>query len=143
MSEQRLALVGAVDWYDDPTLRRLAAPAADARALAEVLGSPDLGGFNVEGLSNPSSGTALKHVEELFADRRSSDLVLLHFSGHGLKDASGELYLAAIDTAPGRLASTAIAAVWINRLMQHSRAQRIVLLLDCCYGGAFERGVIA
>jgi uncharacterized caspase-like protein len=82
-------------------------------------------------------------VEELFADCWPSDLVLLHFSGHGLKDDSGELYLAATDTAPGRLASTAIAAVWINRLMQRGRAQRIVLLLDCCYGRTFERGVIA
>ncbi len=31
----------------------------------------------------------------------------------------------------------------VNRLMRRSRARRVVLLLDCCYGGAFERGVIA
>ncbi len=31
----------------------------------------------------------------------------------------------------------------MNRVIQRSRAQRVVLLLDCCYGGAFERGVIA
>jgi hypothetical protein len=31
----------------------------------------------------------------------------------------------------------------VSRLIQRSRAQRVVLLLDCCYGGAFERGVVA
>lgn len=143
MSDRRLALVVAVDRYDNPALRRLASPTADAAALVEVLGDPDLGGFHVEVLSNPTLGTTLRHVEDLFADRRPSDLVVLHFSCHGLKDASGELYLATTDTFPERLASTAIGAEWINRVMQRSRAQRIVLLLDCCYGGAFERGVIA
>ena len=143
MDEGRLALVVAVDRYDNPALRQLAAPAADAQALAEALGDPDVGGFRVEVLHNPTSWAAYQQVEGLLADRRSSDLVLVHFSCHGLKDDSGELYLAAANTAPDRLASTAIDAAWINRVMQRSRAQWVVLLLDCCFGGAFERGVIA
>lgn len=51
-------------------------------------------------------------------------------------------YLAATNTRPGLLASTAVEAAWVNRVRQRSRAPRIVLL-DCCYGGAFERGVLA
>jgi hypothetical protein len=35
-----------------------------------------------------------------------------------------------------------VDATLVSRLMQRSRAQRVVLLLDCCYGGAFERGMI-
>ena len=143
MTDRRLALVVTVDRHDDPGLRDLAAPSADAAALAEVLGDDDLGGFELEFLHNPTSWATYERIEALLADRRPSDLVLLHFSGHGLKDLDGELYLAATNTVPDRLASSAVEAAWVNRLMQRSRAQRIVLLLDCCYGGAFERGVLA
>ncbi len=143
MSDQRLALVVTVDHYDNPGLRELASPAADAEALADVLGDPDLGDFDLEVLRNPTSWTVYEKVEGLLADRRPSDLVLLHFSCHGLKDLGGELFLAATNTVPDRLASTGIDAAWISRVMQRSRAQRVVLLLDCCYGGAFERGVLA
>ncbi len=143
MSDRRLALVVTVDHYDNPGLRELASPAADADALADVLGDPDLGDFDLEVLRNPTSWAVYEKVEGLLADRRPSDLVLLHFSCHGLKDLGGELFLAATNTVPDRLASTGIDAAWISRVMQRSRAQRVVLLLDCCYGGAFERGVLA
>lgn len=142
MGGRRLALVITVDRYDDPGLRELAAPAADAEALADVLGDPDLGGFEMQLLHNPTSWMTNERVEGLLADRQPADLVLLHFSCHGLKDIDGELYLAATNTVPERLASTAVESAWINRVMQRSRAQRVVLLLDCCYGGAFERGVL-
>ncbi|WP_433369357.1 caspase family protein [Actinoplanes sp. CA-142083] len=141
--ERRLALVVAVDRYDHAALHRLASPAADADALAEVLGDAALGDFEVETLHNPTSWAAAERVEQVLSDRHSTDLVLLHFSCHGLKDESGELFLAATNTRPDLLGSTAIDAAWVNRVMQRSRAQRVVLLLDCCYGGAFERGVIA
>lgn len=143
MSGRRLALVVATDRYEDTTLRGLSAPAADAEALADVLGDPELGGFEVDVLLNPTSWVAAQHVEGLLCERHPSDLVLLHFSCHGLKDESGELFLAASNTKPTLLASTALDAALINRLMRRSRAHRVVLLLDCCYGGAFERGVVA
>jgi hypothetical protein len=42
-----------------------------------------------------------------------------------------------------RLASTAVAANFVNQRMNRSRSKRVVLLLDCCYAGAFERGMMA
>lgn len=143
MTARRLALVVAVDRYDHAALQGLASPTADAEALAEVLGDADLGGFDVDVVRNEPSWIISQRVEVLLAERSADDLVLLHFSCHGLKDDSGELYLAATNTRPGLLGSTAVEAAWVNRVMQRSRAQRIVLLLDCCYGGAFERGVVA
>jgi YVTN family beta-propeller protein len=142
VSGRRLALVITVDRYDNPGLHELSAPSADAQALADVLGDPDLGGFELEFLHNPTSWTANERIDGLLADRQPTDLVLLHFSCHGLKDVDGELYLATTNTVPERLASTAVESAWINRVMQRSRAQRVVLLLDCCYSGAFERGVL-
>ncbi|MFF0342031.1 caspase family protein [Kribbella sp. NPDC004875] len=142
MSGSRVALVVANDRYDDPGLRRLVAPAQDASALAEVLADPAVGGFEVQVLRNASAQAIRIAVEDFFADRVPEDLLLLHFSCHGLKNAAGELYLAVADTRPSRLASTAVAADFVNRQMADSRAQRIALFLDCCYGGAFPRGMV-
>ncbi|TCC31550.1 caspase family protein [Kribbella sindirgiensis] len=142
MAETRAALVVANDQYDDPGLTRLVAPAQDAAALADVLADPSVGGFTVQVLRNASAQEIRFAVEDFFADRRPEDLLLLHFSCHGLKNAAGELFLAVADTKPTRLASTAVAADFVNRQMADSRAQRIALFLDCCYGGAFPRGMV-
>ncbi|HEY3260548.1 MAG TPA: caspase family protein [Pseudonocardiaceae bacterium] len=142
MDGSRYALVVANDQYADPGLRRLVAPAQDAAALAEVLADPSVGGFEVRVLRNEPAQSIRLAVEDFFADRAPQDLLLLHFSGHGLKNAAGELFLAVADTRPTRLASTAVAADFVNRQMADSRAQRIALFLDCCYGGAFPRGMV-
>ena len=68
-------------------------------------------------------------------------MLLLHFSGHGLKSESGELFFAASNTRPNRLGSTAVSADFVQRCMRASRSRSVVLLLDCCYGGAFAQGV--
>ena len=66
---------------------------------------------------------------------------MLHFSGHGLKSDSGELFFAASNTRPSRLGSTAVSADFVQRCMRDARSRSVVLLLDCCYGGAFAQGV--
>ncbi len=45
------------------------------------------------------------------------------------------------NTRPNRLGSTAVPADFVQRCMRASRSRSIVLLLDCCYGGAFSQGV--
>jgi hypothetical protein len=142
MAGARLALVVANEDYADDGLRRLAAPGRDADALAEILGDRSVGEFDVQVLRNESAQQIRFAIEDFFADRSPTDLLLVHFSCHGVKNASGELFLAAADTRPTRLASTAVAADFVNRQMADSRAQRIALFLDCCYGGAFPRGMV-
>jgi Caspase domain len=142
MSAGREALIVAVDAYDDPGLGQLRAPHRDAEALGDVLGDPRIGDFSVRVLRNETAQGIRVAVEDFFADRRPDDLLLLHFSCHGVKNAAGELYLAGADSRPDRLASTAVAADFVNQQMADSRAQRIALFLDCCYGGAFPRGMV-
>ncbi|WP_426593059.1 caspase, EACC1-associated type [Cellulomonas sp. McL0617] len=142
MTVDRRALIVAVDDYADAGLRRLLSPASDAAALAEALAAPGVGDFTVDVVHNGTAQEIRVSVEDFFADARPDDLLLLHFSGHGLKNAGGELFLAAADSRPDRLASTAVAADFVNRQMAESRAQRVALFLDCCYGGAFPRGMV-
>jgi hypothetical protein len=142
VSSAREALIVAVDEYVDPGLGQLQAPHQDAEALGDVLGDPRIGDFAVRVLRNETAQGIRVAVEDFFADRRPDDLLVLHFSCHGLKNAAGELFLAAADSRPTRLASTAVAADFVNQQMADSRAQRIALFLDCCYGGAFPRGMV-
>jgi len=76
-------------------------------------------------------------------NRTRDDLLLLYFSGHGLKDEDGKLYFATPDTNRTTLRTTSISASLVNDLMRSSRSRRQVLLLDCCYSGAFAKGMIA
>ena len=141
MDGKRSALILASYHYEDPGLQLLRAPARDAEELARVLRDPEIGGFEVRTVLNQPAHVANLAVEEFFAERRPDDLLVLHFSGHGVKDDSGELYFATADTKLRRLGSTTVSAGFVNRQMSRSRSRRVVLLLDCCYAGAFERGM--
>ena len=141
MSGQRKALIIANDEYEQEALRNLLAPGADAEALGRVLGDAQIGDFAVEVVRNEPSYVIEGQIEDLFSESRPDDVLVLHFSGHGLKSESGELFFAACNTKPNRLGSTAVAADFVQRCMRDARSRSIVLLLDCCYGGAFAQGV--
>jgi uncharacterized caspase-like protein len=143
MNGTRSALIVANYEYADPGLRRLRAPASDAEALAGVLSDPEIGGFEVRTLLNKPAHEVNLAVEEFFDGRLPDDLLLVHFSCHGVKDEDGELYFASANTLLRRLGATAVAADFVNRRMNRTRSRRVVLLLDCCYAGAFERGMTA
>jgi uncharacterized caspase-like protein len=141
MAAQRSALIVATSRYEDTRLSALEGPALDAEALQGVLTDAEIGGFDVS-LAVDSRVDALRRtLETFFADRGRDDLLLVHFSCHGLKDDDGQLYLAAADTQIDRLLSTGVDATWVNRLMSRCRSERIVLFLDCCFAGAFTAGV--
>jgi len=143
LSGKRFALIIANDQYSDESLRELEAPQFDADALAKVLGDPETCNFYVQFLANKRSYRVNQAIETFFSDRDRDDLLLLYFSGHGLKDEEGKLYFATPDTNRKRLLTTAIPATLINDLMRRTRARTQVLLLDCCYSGAFAKGMIA
>ncbi len=139
----RRALVVANDDYADTGLQSLRSPATDAAALADVLGDPDIGGFTLSVVRNASVQSLREELDRFFGSAARDDELLVHFSCHGLKDDANDLYLAAVDTRPGLLASTGLPADFVARRMRASRARSVALLLDCCYGGAFERGMLA
>lgn len=141
MGGKRRALIIANDEYEDKGLGCLLAPAADAEALGKVLADPRIGNFDVHVVRNAPSYVIQERIEDILSESRSDDELLLHFSCHGLKSESGELFFAGRNTRPNRLGSTAVAADFVQRCMQSSRSRSIVLLLNCCFGGAFSQGV--
>jgi uncharacterized caspase-like protein len=141
VTARRSALIVATSQYRDSRLAALEGPGEDAEALRTVLANKAIGGFDVRVALNSRVETLRRTLEGFFADRARDDLLLIHFSGHGLKDDDGQLYLAAADTQIDRLLSTGIDAAWVNRLMNRCRSERIALFLDCCFAGAFTTGM--
>ena len=140
MSGRRIALLVATHRYQDASLRQLAAPAADATALAELLRDPQIAGFDVTVLTNEPHYVVGEAIGEFYRDRQRDDLALLYFTGHGLKDDDGRLYLAMANTKSNGLLFTGLPAEQINEAMQGCVSRQKVLILDCCYGGAFPAG---
>ncbi|MFG2860364.1 DNA translocase FtsK [Streptomyces sioyaensis] len=140
MPGSRNALLIATGEYENSALKKLRSPARDAAGLAEVLQDPYVGAFNVTQVIDRPQHEVNRILETFFLDRSRDDLLLLHFSCHGIKDDSGRLYFAAKDTDRKLLASTAISAAFVHDQMRRCRAKSIVVLLDCCYSGAFLPG---
>jgi YVTN family beta-propeller protein len=140
---RRLALLVATYRYDDAGLRQLAAPEHDAEALAEVLRNREIAGFDVTVLVNKPYHVVGKAIGEFYRNRRRDDLMLLYFTGHGLKDDDGRLYLAMADTERDDLLFTALSAQQIDDAMESCSSRQKVLVLDCCYSGAFPAGRIS
>jgi hypothetical protein len=140
---RRLALLIATYRYQDDGLRQLTAPAHDAEALASVLRDPAIAGFEVTILVNEPHHRVGEAIGDFYRDRRRDDLTLLYFTGHGLKDDDGRLYLAMTNTRRGSLLFTSLAAEQIDRAMEDCASRQKVLILDCCYSGAFPAGRLA
>lgn len=140
---RRLALVIASSHFSDQTLKQLVAPGQDAAALTRVLADPAIGNFEVKELIDRSSHEVRREIELFFADRKRDDLLLLYFSGHGLKTDDGKLYLATIDTERGLPLATTVPASFVNETMTACSSRRQILILDCCHSGAFASGMVA
>ncbi len=140
---RRLALLIASDRYEDPDFKSLRSPAHDVSALARVLANPSIGGFQVDCVFNKPAHEVNAAIEDFFCEKQPDDVLLLYVSCHGVKDDGGRLYFATSNTRVRRLASTGIASVFVGEQMTGSMSRNIILLLDCCYSGAFIEGMVA
>lgn len=136
----RYALLIATNTFDSTGLQQLRSPVRDVEGLASVLKDPLIGDFDVTTALDQEQHQVTRAIESFFRGRNREDLLLLHVSSHGLKADHGELYFAVRDTERELLASTAISAAFLQSQMSRCRAKSIVLLLDCCYSGAFILG---
>ncbi len=136
----KVALLIGNSVYEHARLARLSAPSADVIALREALGDKAIAGFETELLLNAGLDEARAAINRLFADRHPDDTVLLYYSGHGVRDSHGDLYLALPRTDPDDPSPMSLDADFIRKRMSRSGSRRQVLMLDCCHSGAFQPG---
>lgn len=145
----KVALLVGVSEYE-PGLNPLPAAVKDLDAVREILIHRDMGGFveaDVTLLKNPVRQVMEEAIYTLFSGRQKDDLVLLFFSGHGIKDDAGRLYLATRGTRKtpqgDLIRPTAVSANFIHESMTNSRSKRQIVILDSCFSGAFAEGLSA
>ncbi|MGW2780615.1 substrate-binding domain-containing protein [Streptomyces populi] len=120
---------------DDVNVQNLAAPSRDVERLAEVLTAND---YAVETLIDCTEREAREAVCKLLSGTRAGDTCLLYLSCHGMPDeSSDQLYFALRDTSLSQLGATGLSASWLRQQIESSTAGVVVVVLDCCYSGAF------
>jgi hypothetical protein len=128
---------------DEHNLQTLKGPVKDIAALNRALADPGTGLFvdaDVTLLPEATSTRAIRALGRFFGTATRDDVLLVYFSGHGKLDQSGRLHLCMQDTDSTDLLSTAVSSTRINEFADASRARNVVIVLDCCYAGAFRGG---
>ncbi|WP_414582755.1 caspase, EACC1-associated type [Scytonema sp. PCC 10023] len=142
----KLALLIGVSEYQ-PGLNPLPSAVKDVEAMRRVLTHPEIGNFaegDITALKNPQRQEMEDAIYNLFAHRQKEDLLLFYFSGHGIKDDNGRLYLSTSTTRKQNdrlFKPSAVAASVLHESMNESRSQRQVIILDCCFSGAIAQGL--
>jgi uncharacterized caspase-like protein len=143
MSGKFALIIGNTE-YTDTGLAQLTAPGRDVEDFVRVIKDQDICAFDdVKVLLNQPEHIVRRGIDVFFDQKKPDDLLVLYFSGHGIRDEVGRLYLAVKNTIRSRLRSTAIKSEYIREAMDQSRSKRQVLILDCCNSGAFAQGTKA
>jgi formylglycine-generating enzyme len=144
MIEQRYALlIGNNEFPKAAELSPLRCPPQDVEDLAKVLADPKRGQFQVTPLINKTKAEIERQLDSILSNASKNDLVLIYFSGHGKpSNLKGSLYLVTQDTELKLLKSTALAVSHLKELIEESRCNRIILLLDCCHSGAIGKAML-
>jgi len=128
--------------FDHSQLGPLNGPIKDLPLLAEALACQATGLFeqaDVTPLPDLESGDMKVKISTFFDAGEQGDLLLLYYSGHGVLDVLGRLYLATKDIRDGAvMEATSVDAAFIHSRISRSQATAKVLILDCCYAGAFK-----
>jgi len=126
---------------DEHNLQTLKGPVKDIAVLNRALVDRDTGLFadvDVTLLPEVTSARAIRALGRFFGNADRNDVLLVYFSGHGKLDQIGRLHLCMQDTDSTDLLSTAVSSTRINEFADASRAGNVVIVLDCCYAGAFR-----
>ncbi len=142
----RLALLIGVSEYG-AGIPALPECVVDVDAMQRVLVHPEMGGFaaaDITVLRDPQRQEMVDAIHQLFNNRNKDDLLLFYFSGHGMMDEDEyKLHFANSGTYNNEnsrvYAPSAVEAAYIHQRLTYSKSKRLVLILDCCYSGAFAK----
>ncbi|MCH6159623.1 caspase, EACC1-associated type [Streptomyces marispadix] len=75
------------------------------------------------------------------AAQQARDTLIVYYAGHGFIDHKGELFLT-LPESRNRRRHTAVPYDWLRQaILEHSGAERRVVILDCCYSGRALEGM--
>lgn len=136
----RFALVlGTASYRTDSKLTALPGVRHDVEQMKAVLNTD--GGFDsVEAHVDLPATHMREIVERFYGARRTGDLALFYYSGHGVMHPDNQsLFLAAIDTDTDVLHHSALDVDgFLRHMINTGKAGQKAVFLDCCFSGAFS-----
>lgn len=133
-AESTLVLTGTAE-YGSPELAPIPHVPRNIADLAAVLTTGPYAAFapdRVHVLADLTGGE-LPAIADLARD--TADTFVLYYSGHGLTDTRGDLYLCHTGTRPEHVEYTAFEYEKVRRILLSSPARRKLVVLDCCHAG--------
>jgi len=137
----RHALLIGVSEFVDQRLARLNAPINDVTRLQGILQDSSRGCFDSVELSPNEDFLEMRdRLSRFYHERSPDDLLLLYYSGHGILGRGNRLFLATAGSNLEAPRERSMSSNEIREFIGDSRAQKQVVVLDCCHSGAFAGG---
>ncbi len=137
---RRAVLIG-VSRYTDNEFTAIPAATTNVTDLAELLTAPTGGALPAEhctALLDPGDATQVGKAVATAASQ-ADEVLLVYYTGHGVVDRAGRLYLTLPETDHYHPEWGAVPFATLRDELLESRAGTRILILDCCYSGrAFE-----
>jgi hypothetical protein len=143
----RALLIGNSHFPDDPdNLPDLKGPINDVAGMGRLLSDAPSSLFapaDIDVLTDRQSDQISGKLEDFLNAATRDDILLIYYSGHGITANNGSLLLCARNTRTDRRLTTTVSAETITRMTDQSAAAVTIIILDCCYAGAFKTGDVA
>jgi hypothetical protein len=140
MNPQRIrkALVVGISYYTDYSLEKLDFCKTDGIEIYELLRTLGYQISDENKLVGEVKGEKVKNaIYDFFDDNRNNldDILLFYYSGHGVSDVDGDLYLASSDIDTSKPYRRGSSFEELTKMIQKS-ISTVVVILDCCYSGS-------
>jgi uncharacterized protein YjbI with pentapeptide repeats len=135
-AQKRALIVGISDYTYLQTLDICKNDAAEVYKLLSSLGY-EISDENK--LLGEAKGERLKEaIYDFFSDIKSNpdDTLLFYYSGHGVPDIDGDIYLASSDINPNEPYRRGFSFEELSKMIQRSISSKVVVILDSCYSGS-------
>ena len=145
MPQFKALLIANWDYVEgDPTLKPLRGPRHNLVELKKALCDPQFGLFGLDDVQTLENLTVVPMSEAFgaFTDNaRPGDHLFIYYTGHGVRLAdTKELGLCGVDATAETLTSRCFRASNLKTWIKDARATSQVVVLDCCYSGAYTMG---
>jgi uncharacterized caspase-like protein len=120
--------------YTDDELHDLPTVANNLEGLGRALVELGVEPGQIRTLPEPQDARDISRAVRETSDA-ANDVLFVYYSGHGILDERQRLYLSVTRSSPEDVPETSFAFERVRSLVQRSRAQCRVVVLDCCYSG--------
>lgn len=117
----------------------------DALAISEILNKNQYQIYEWNKLIGKINYDTLRDgIIDYFSDQTidPEDTLIFYFSGHGLVDSDGEVYLASSEIDADNPIKRGLSFRELTNIINKCKSKTIIIILDCCYSGAasFSKG---